>query len=143
MATLTLRQAVFARLTGDETIAGLVAERVYPHLAPQKAARPYLTYLVVSGEHVSHLRAAAGLVMHRVQIDCWADTYAGAEALVEAVRGAFDGLRGTIAARFTAKSIHLAGETEGYEPPAHGGEAGIYRVTLELEIWHAESVPTA
>ena len=138
----TVRTAIFARLTGDTTISGLLAKRVYPHVAPKAATRPYITYFVVGADHQHHLTAAAGLVAHRVQIDMWADTAAEAETLSEAVREALQGLYGTLVTGFTSRGISLASEFDNYEPPSDADETGIYRITHDYEIWHTETVPT-
>lgn len=58
-------------------LKGLVANRVYPDVAPTGAARPYVTYQQVGGEAINLLEAGAAAKRNgRFQVNCWADTRA-------------------------------------------------------------------
>jgi hypothetical protein len=80
-----LEPRIFSILTGYTAVAAVVGTRVYPLVLPQKAALPAVSYLRVDGVQDSNLSGNSGLEVVRVQIDCWAETYAGAKALASAV----------------------------------------------------------
>ena len=81
---------IYATLTGDPTVSGLVGTRVYPFTAPQDVTLPYVTYFRAGGTLENGFSGYLGTERPRIQIDCWAATYAGAKALALAVRGAMD-----------------------------------------------------
>lgn len=54
-------------------LSGLVpATRVYPDVAPQSVAKPYITYQQVGGQSVNTLESAVvGKRNARFQVNCW------------------------------------------------------------------------
>lgn len=79
---MDMQGALRARITGASTTAGT---RVYWVDRPQSAALPAVTLQTISDPRPQHLKGFDELRETRVQIDCWADTYAIAKALMEAV----------------------------------------------------------
>lgn len=75
-----LGSALFARLNGNTS----AANRVYPRVRPQNTQLPAITYTVPGGDRDQHLKGYTGTRRPRVQIDCWAATYAAARALADA-----------------------------------------------------------
>lgn len=60
----------------------LVADRVYPDLAPATAGRPYIVWQQVGGQAFSFLEAApVGKRNARIQVACWAETRQAANDL--------------------------------------------------------------
>lgn len=145
-----MESALVQELTDNAAVSALVgtgaSARIYPQIAAQGAAKPYLVYQLISGEHGHHLRAASGLVQSRVQIDSYGSTYSGAKTLADKVRLALDGqLAGTLGSgSYTAsiRSITLENEQDGFDNPRDGGALGIHRVIQDYSIWHTETVPT-
>ena len=65
------------------TLRGLVADRVFPDVAPFNTPRPYITYQQVGGEALSFVENDVPSKKHaRFQISVWANTRAEASALV-------------------------------------------------------------
>lgn len=95
---MSLGAGIFARLDGA-TSAG---SRVYPLALPQGAARPAITWQLVGGEGplVTHADAHDGTATRpryeraRVQFDCWADTWLGADRLADELLRLVHGSRG-------------------------------------------------
>lgn len=54
-------------------LRGLVADRVYPDIAPEAAARPYFTYQAVGGQDTDTLDGQTDLQNARMQVNAWAD----------------------------------------------------------------------
>lgn len=95
---MSLGAGIFAHLDGA-TSAG---SRVYPMALPQGASRPAITWQVVGGEGplVTHADAHDGTTARpryervRVQFDCWADTWLGADRLADELLRLVHGSRG-------------------------------------------------
>lgn len=145
----SVQEALYAFLAADTTVDGLVDGRIYPEMAPQAAALPYITYTVIDSPQYYHLTGPSGLVTARVQIDCWASGatgYATAWSVAEAVRNAvgsgtteLDGYRGTTSSVFIQKCA-LVDRRDLMEPPIHADEKPVRRVSLDFLINY---VPTS
>jgi hypothetical protein len=105
--SLEPEQAVFAVLAANAAVAAIVADRVYPTVLPQSAEVPAIVYTRVSADHTHTLGGASSLASGRVQVNCWADSYAEAAELARAVRLAVQGYRGEVAVG--AESITIDG----------------------------------
>lgn len=78
-----------------DALKGLVANRVYPDVAPDVVVKPYITYQSVGGSAINFLGSEIpGKSNARVQINVWADTRSAASTLALQVESA---LRGTTA----------------------------------------------
>jgi hypothetical protein len=67
-------------------LKGLVGNRVFPDVAPELTARPYITYVAVGGAPVNFLDPTVPSKKNgRFQINVWADTRATAAALARQV----------------------------------------------------------
>ena len=94
---LTVEAIIFGALKD------LVANRIYPDVAPDLTPRPYITYIKVGGQAVNFLDPTIPAKANsRFQVNVWADTRAAAAALAKQVE---DTLRTTIALR-----THVEGE---------------------------------
>lgn len=82
---MDMQGALRARVTGASTTAG---QRVYWVDRPQAASLPAVTLQIISDFRPQHLKGFNPLRDTRVQIDCWAATYAQVTALKEAVLAA-------------------------------------------------------
>ncbi len=141
---MSVEAALYAELTGNAGVAALVADRVYPDVAPSSADLPRLTYQRISTGRHPHLAGASGLVSPRFQVICWASSRASAGVVADAVREALDGFSGTLGSggnTVNARGVFLDGQGADYAPPTEGGEIGVYSERLEFIIWHRETVP--
>jgi len=71
-------------------LAAVAGGRVYPQVAEQGAAKPFVVYRILSKDPAQKLGGGAGVTNTSVVFDCWAETYAAAIALAEQVRAALD-----------------------------------------------------
>jgi hypothetical protein len=86
-----VEQLLYTRLTTDIGVAALVGTRVYPLILPQDPILPAVVYRRIStGEFHTH-DEAGGLRESRVQVDCLAQTYAGAKQIATAVLSSLNG----------------------------------------------------
>lgn len=67
-----------------EALSPLAGGRVFPDVAPEGTARPYLTYQQVGGDALNYLEGTVpGKRNARIQINAWADTRLVASGLSE------------------------------------------------------------
>ncbi|WP_298406566.1 DUF3168 domain-containing protein [Janthinobacterium sp.] len=89
-----------------EALRGLVADRVYPDLAPENTVRPYITYQQVGGDAVNFVENTIPSKKNaRMQINVWADTRLQATAMAGTVE---DVLRTLIALQPTVLGAAIA-----------------------------------
>jgi hypothetical protein len=89
-----IEEAIYYLLSNDATVSGLVGTRIYPMVVPRNAAMPAIAYQQISGVREHTMTGPIGMVKARFQINCWAETYATADAIAEAVRKELDGYSG-------------------------------------------------
>ena len=82
---------LFALLSQAAPVAALLGTAIYPVVAPEGQARPYVCYQLVSRvpETGSSARCRVGDVA-RVQLSLFADDYATLAGLTQALRGVLD-----------------------------------------------------
>lgn len=128
---MSIETTIYATLAADPTVVGLVGSnspvrvRIYPNLAPPEserarqtgAAKPYLSYQVISGLPFNYLAGRPDTERKVVQLNCVADTYHAAKQLAEAVKDALE-LTG-----------YFEGERDDYFP-----ETQSHRVMLDFSI---------
>ena len=125
-------------------VSALVGTRVYPLRLPQTTTAPVLPairYQRIDTVRSPYREMATGRSSHvrpRFQIDCFAATPAGAQAVADAVRSVLDGFRGT-SAGVAIGSIGLEDEAADLEEGVGAGGAPIYRHRLDFLIGHAEA----
>ena len=138
---MSVDDAIYSRLSGNSAVRAIVDDRIYPDRTPQDTALPKIVFTTISQGRAPNTSGASGVTNPRIQIDCWADSNAGAFALADAVRLALDGYRGTVAS-VVIRSCFLDSERKAIVEPRDGGEQRIYGRSLDFNIWHLETVPT-
>jgi hypothetical protein len=134
-----IEQAFFARLAGFAGLAALVGARIYPVLAPEAAAAPFVVYQRITGERIDSLSGPSGMATPRFQVDVYATSYAASRAIAEQVRLALDNFRGTQS--YPGGSTHirfiaLADERDLIEQDVK--PAPLYRASMDFTIFHDE-----
>lgn len=125
---MRLDEILFAALTADATVGGLVVARVYPQKMPQSPTLPAITYSIVSRVPTD---ANTEIFECRIQLDCWASTYAGASALAVATLKALRFYRASAGGN-TLLSIYDSNYIDGYED-----EREIWRTIVDvIAIYH-------
>ena len=139
---MSIKTAAITYLLADAGVSAAVGTRIAEDVVRTDWAFPRLTVTWISRVHESHMGAAAGLAMARLQVDSWADTAADRETTGEAVREALDGLRGTTWGDESIRAVDMDGESDTFEPGTDGSEEGAWRTRQDYIIWYAETVPT-
>lgn len=118
----------------DATVSGLIGARMYPAILPQDPTMPAITYQIISGDSVISHDGPAGLENPTIQIDCWAATYSGMDALFNAVRKRLNGASGAFSG-VEVQGIFMVRKRDLYDD-----EAKLHRRTADYEVWNSEAV---
>src|SRR5512139_2220419 len=89
----TIGEVVVERLLGVTAVTDLIGARLYPSVIPQDVAMPAVAYQLIDSQHVSSRSGISHLARSLYQFTCEAETYAGADALADAVRGCWHDYR--------------------------------------------------
>ena len=122
-------------------VTNLISTRMYPDNLPENHTLPCAVYYVISDVKEHHLGGAAALATVRIQVDCYAATRTGANALAEAIRDAADGYSGAAGdERF--QTCHLETQRYDTDTPADGSDLYRYLVSQDWMISLTESAPS-
>lgn len=94
---MTEGKAIYSILTSNSAVNALVSGRVYPQIAAQGAAFPFVVYLLTNVGPSDTKSGVSTLDEVRYDIVVAAETYAAAADLTEKVRTAIDRYSGTVA----------------------------------------------
>jgi len=87
---MSIETTLYATINDDAAVTALVADRIYPMIAPDGAATPYVTYQVIATEAHNIINGAPGTERKVIQVNCISNTYANAKAIAEAVKAAIN-----------------------------------------------------
>lgn len=121
-------------LRGDAAVAALVGDRVWPVRRPQGRELPALTLSSVSAVPLQSHDGAGALTRSRLQVDCWASSWAAARALRAAAIGAIEATEDPAG---PIPSIARMGDRDLPELREAGED--LFRVSIDFEIWHKEA----
>jgi hypothetical protein len=125
---------LIAKLLATAGVTALVSTRVNWSRRPQGAALPAIVLHRVSGLPDVHHGGASGLVVSRVQVDCWAASYGSAKAVARAVETAITAQTFTQGAvRFDVILIDSERDDSTDETTP------IFRTSLDLMVHHASA----
>lgn len=134
-----IESSLYAYLSGETTITDITS-RIYPHLMPQGAALPAVTYRVISRPHEHHTEGSAGAARARIQIDSWANTLLAATTLAEAIRLKLQGFSGDMEGTHIG-SVTLDNEAIMTELE-EGTEFPIYHVASDFMFLYSVEKPS-
>lgn len=125
----SLEESLVDILTGDGTLAALVGDRVEPAPRSQGSALPAIAYLRVSTMTVHAHSENPGLKRTWMQFDVWGETAASAQAVAQALQGALEHYRGTVAGVRIDAALSL--NDRAVNMPATGEQRRI----VEYYVW--------
>lgn len=123
-----------AALLADAALAGLVGRRVNWITRVQGAKIPAVVLQVISAPETSSNDGPDDLLSYLVQVDCWGGTYLSAKTVARAVRGVCVGMNAA-----PLRAAFIENKRDGFEPgdgPQPGGAVDLYRVSLDVRVWH-------
>jgi ABC-type molybdate transport system substrate-binding protein len=101
--------AIYSMLKDDSAVSALVGTRIYPELAEEGAATPYVVYSVVSNTP-SDTKDGTPIDEAQLEIFSVGSTYAAANDLADKVRAALDRKSQIVVGTVTVQSIHYTNE---------------------------------
>jgi hypothetical protein len=127
-------KAMYARLAAVAGVSNLVGTRIYALRLPQNVTYPAIRYQQISAVRESAMGADTGDVTARMQVDSFAATYAGAQALAKQVRLALARWGGT-AGGIVVEHVFIANELDRFEPEVlEDGTSGVPRVLQDYVV---------
>lgn len=129
-----MEEALRAYLLAATSVAALAAARVDWGLRPQGKVLPAVVLSAPDDRDDIVHDGPSGLVMTRVQIDCWARTAGEAKRLARAIRALLNGKRLETGGRKFVFRLDAAREL-----PDSDTEGTLHRVSLDFRVWHGEA----
>jgi hypothetical protein len=129
-----MEAALIAKLLATAGITALVSTRINWSRRPQGAALPAIVLHRIDGTPDVHHAGASGLVVSRVQVDCWGASYGSAKAVARAVETAITAQTFTQGAtRFDVILIDSERDDSTDETTP------LFRTSLDLMVHHANA----
>jgi hypothetical protein len=136
---MSLDTALRAYLVSIPTL-GVVGTRIYPLLAPNGAAMPYLVYNEIAYLEVPHFQGVENVFRASYQLNLYAHTHQQARELGAIVRRALQVWRDTSGATVIFRAI-IDRRSVDTEPREDGSENVDYVVSTDVDIWAVEPQP--
>lgn len=131
---MTLPGAFRARLLANAPLAGLVSKIAWGGL-PQSTALSYMRLTKVSpGREWTH-EGPIALVNPRVQIDVWASTDVGAQAIADALQAEMERLTPVTVGGWTFRPPGMILLDNGPEVEDLAGGTSAYRIIHDYRFW--------
>jgi hypothetical protein len=121
-------------LTGDPRVAGIIADRVFPVLAPASAAIPFAVWRRQAVNREQTLSGPVGLPTVTLALDMYAEKYEAVRDLADACREALDGYGGSLGNSISVRLVSLLNESDGFVQLAGGDLPPVYSVTQTYTI---------
>lgn len=128
-------------LLADAAIVALVFDRISPVMTFQTGTNPRIVYQRISSPRWHALTGPMQATQARFQIECYADTYAQAKELANAVRERMDGYRGFMGGTYVMSCLLQDERDDVSIDPGVDDHAERF-VQLDFEITHRESRPS-
>lgn len=129
---MTIEEGLVAYVLAQTAIAALIDTRIMPSPLRQDVPLPAISYQLISVRDDILHDGPQGLPDARIQLDCWADTYAAAKALAAVVKEtvhAHRGMMGTV----NVQRAKVENVVDGFEP-----NTGRQRVIIDALLMYQE-----
>jgi hypothetical protein len=121
-------KAIYYLLTNATGVTDIVSTRVYPEVAQQDAALPYIVYNVTNNEPTDTKPEPSKLDTAQVEVNIYSDSYTEAIDLAVAVRAALDRVKGTYNG-VNVQSIQYLNEIIDFDEPQRA-----YNITADYDV---------
>lgn len=125
-----IETGLYEFLSTEASIAAINGAQVYPLVKPQNEDQTSIVYRFLPKQFGRTFCGEPNITLSRVQLDCWATSYAGAKALATAVRQALDFYSGDMGG-FPVLSVQWQFENDDFED-----DIRFYRVIQDIKIFH-------
>jgi len=121
-------KAIYYLLTNATGVTDIVSTRVYPEVAQQDAALPYIVYNVANNEPTDTKPEPSKLDTAQVEVNIYSDSYTEAIDLAVAVRAALDRVKGTYNG-VNVQSIQYLNEIIDFDEPQRA-----YNINADYDV---------
>tara|TARA_X000001382_G_scaffold121895_2_gene104480 strand:- start:163 stop:573 length:411 start_codon:yes stop_codon:yes gene_type:complete len=125
-------KAIYNLLVNDQDIGSAVGTRIFPNVAPQTSAFPFIIYDVNGVEPNDTKDGPSTLDTVDMMISCYSKTYSEAATLAKNVRIALDRLDESTYNGVQIQSIQFQSYNDIFDE--NSSDSGIYRKALDFEI---------
>lgn len=125
---MSVETDLYSRLSTYADLATLVSTRIYPFVAPQSVNKPYCTYQKISSGRMYSHSGYSGLQRPRMQVTCYAETYAQAKAVAAEAIAAIEGWP---AANASVQSAFFENEEDFYDE-----ETKLYQIPVDFFVYY-------
>jgi len=129
---MEIGKSIYNILSNTGNVSALVGTRIFPNVAPQTTAFPFIIYDVTGVEPTNTKDGVSTLDTNDVMISVYSNTYSEASSLAQLVRIAMDRLPTNTYAGEDIQSSEFQGYNDIFDNTS--GNAGIYRKALDFEI---------
>ena len=129
---MEIGKSIYNILANTANVSALVGTRIFPNVAPQTTAFPFIIYDVTGVEPTNTKDGVSTLDTNDVMISVYSNTYSEASSLAQLVRIAMDRLPTNTYAGEDIQSSEFQGYNDIFDNTS--GNAGIYRKALDFEI---------
>ena len=128
---MEIGKAIYAILSNEQALQ-VVGTRIFPNVAPQTTAFPFIIYDVTGVTPTDTKENASTLDINEFTISVYAETYSQAELLAYEVRASLDYRHNDVYEGVTIQSIKFVSYNDIFDDTS--GNAGIYRKALDFEL---------
>lgn len=128
---MSIETALYTQLSSHAGLSALVDNRIYPVLAPQNVALPFVAYFKVSNQREYTHQGYAGLSKVRMQISCYGDDYSDVKAVAIQVTAAMEVWPAAVTA---VQAVFQDNETDIFEDGVM-----LYHIALDFFVWYASA----
>ena len=121
-------KAIYYLLTNATGVTDIVSTRVYPEVAQQDAALPYIVYNVTNNEPTDTKPEPSKLDTAQVEVNVYSNSYTEAIDLAVAVRAALDRVKGTYNG-VNVQSIQYLNEVIDFDEPQRA-----YNINADYDV---------
>ena len=122
---------VYNILSNNSDVTDLVSTRIYPNVARQSSAFPFLVYQVTGDEPTDTKDVPSVLDTNSVEVICYSESYIQASDLADKVRTALDRTTGTHGG-LSIQGTTFGGYSEDFD--IKGDDEGVYVKSLDFKI---------
>lgn len=133
--------ALYTYLQTKTGVTNLISTRMYPDELPQGHTLPCIVYRVISKNPEHDFGGTSPLTRYRFQLDSYATTRLGADALALAVWNAMDGYRGTMGTE-NAQTCHMDNERSDVDAAIDATDVARYITMQDWLIAFTDTAPT-
>jgi hypothetical protein len=122
---------LYRQLSSYSPLAALISTRIYPVVAPQDCARPYVTYQRVATDPTYLHGGADAMGNDLVQFDAFGDNPDSVRAVANEVKAALDSWSSPVVNRAFIR----------YDEDMYESDIKLYRVSIDAEVWSTLTAP--